>query len=68
MRTGKFLEHMQAALKAVSIQDPFVSYTALGRQVSYAGYLMLDTLQWVSKAAFGERMEGVWRKAGIQKP
>lgn len=49
MRTGKFLEHMQAALKAVSIQDPFVSYTALGRQVSYAGYLMLDTLQWVSK-------------------
>lgn len=51
MRTGKFLEHLQAALKAVSIQDPFVCYTALGRQLSYAAYLTLDSLQWVSAAA-----------------
>lgn len=47
MRTGKFLEHFQAALKATSIQDAFVAYTAIGRQLSYALYLMLDTLQWV---------------------
>ncbi|CAO1633925.1 unnamed protein product [Sympodiomycopsis kandeliae] len=47
MRVGKFLEHLQAALKATSIQDPFVSYTALARQLSYAAYLTFDTLQWV---------------------
>lgn len=48
MRVGKFLEHMQAALKATAIQDPFVSYTAVGRQLGYMCYLVLDTLQWVS--------------------
>lgn len=47
MRVGKFLEHLQAALKATSIQDPFVSYTAIARQLSYAAYLTFDTLQWV---------------------
>lgn len=47
MRVGKFLEHMQAALKASAIQDPIVSYTAIGRQIGYACYLTLDTLQWV---------------------
>lgn len=47
MRVGKFLEHMQAALKASAIQDPVVSYTAIGRQIGYACYLILDTLQWV---------------------
>lgn len=48
MRIGKFLEHMQAALKATTIQDPIVSYAAIGRQIGYACYLMLDSLQWVS--------------------
>lgn len=47
MRVGKFLEHMQAALKASAIQDPVVSYTAIGRQIGYASYLILDSLQWV---------------------
>jgi peroxin-11B len=50
MRVGKFLEHMQAALKATAIQDPFVSYTAIGRQIGYASYLTLDTLQWIHGA------------------
>lgn len=50
MRVGKFLEHMQAALKATAIQDPFVSYTAVGRQLGYMCYLVLDTLQWVSRS------------------
>lgn len=47
MRVGKFLEHLQAALKATAIQDPVVSYTAIGRQLGYASYLVLDQLQWV---------------------
>ena len=48
MRVGKFLEHFQAAIKATAIQDPVVSYLAIGRQLSYALYLIHDTLQWVS--------------------
>ncbi len=47
MRVGKFLEHFQAALKATTIQDPVVSYAAIGRQLGYGFYLILDTLQWV---------------------
>ncbi|KAK0554774.1 Peroxisomal membrane protein PMP27 [Tilletia horrida] len=47
MRVGKFLEHFQAAIKATAIQDPVVSYLAIGRQLGYALYLIHDTLQWV---------------------
>lgn len=47
MRVGKFLEHMQAALKATAINDPVVSYTAIGRQIGYGSYLVLDSLQWL---------------------
>ncbi|CAO1620921.1 unnamed protein product [Parajaminaea phylloscopi] len=47
MRTGKFLEHLQALVRALSIQDPVVAYTAVGRQASYAAYLVFDSLQWV---------------------
>ncbi|PWN35344.1 peroxisomal biogenesis factor 11 [Meira miltonrushii] len=47
MRVGKFLEHLQAALKATAIQDPIVSYTAIGRQLGYGSYLILDQLQWL---------------------
>ncbi|KAL9934137.1 hypothetical protein V8E36_007219 [Tilletia maclaganii] len=50
MRVGKFLEHFQAAIKATAIQDPVVSYLAIGRQLSYALYLIHDTLQWVNGA------------------
>ena len=50
MRVGKFLEHFQAALKATAIQDPFVSYTAIGRQIGYGFYLILDALQWIHGA------------------
>lgn len=47
MRTGKFFEHWQSAVKALAIKDPVVAYTALGRQLSYSVYLIFDTLQWV---------------------
>jgi peroxin-11B len=50
MRVGKFLEHFQAALKATAIRDPVVSYTAIGRQLGYGFYLILDMLQWVHGA------------------
>ncbi|KAE8212696.1 hypothetical protein CF319_g3051 [Tilletia indica] len=50
MRVGKFLEHFQAAIKATAIQDPVVSYLAIGRQLSYALYLIHDALQWVNGA------------------
>lgn len=50
MRVGKFLEHFQAALKATTIQDPVVSYAAIGRQLGYGFYLILDTLQWIHGA------------------
>ncbi|CEH15689.1 peroxisomal biogenesis factor [Ceraceosorus bombacis] len=47
MRAGKFLEHMQSALKATTIKDPFVAYLAVGRQLGYMCYLTLDLLQWI---------------------
>lgn len=45
---GKFLEHFQAAMKALSTNDPVLRVLAIGRQLGYAFYLMLDALQWVN--------------------
>lgn len=61
-RIGKFLEHFQAALKATSTADPVLKYTAIGRQLGYACYLMLDALQWVHGAK-----AYVFEKETIQK-
>lgn len=47
MRIGKPLEHAQAAVKTFTISDPILKYTALGRQLGYAGYLVNDMLIWV---------------------
>lgn len=47
MRVGKPLEHAQAAVKTLEISDPVLKYTALGRQLGYAGYLVNDMLIWV---------------------
>lgn len=47
MRVGKPLEHAQAAVKSLEIQDPVLKLTALGRQLGYAGYLYHDMLVWV---------------------
>ncbi|KAI3613518.1 hypothetical protein CBS9595_004351 [Malassezia furfur] len=49
-RIGKFLEHFQAALKATSTADPVLMITAVGRQLGYAFYLILDALQWMQGA------------------
>lgn len=44
MRVGKFVEHFKAAAvasDAVSM-DPVLRYTAVGRQLGYAGYMLCD--------------------------
>jgi len=48
MRIGKPLEHAQAAVKSLDVSDPVIKFTALGRQLGYAGYLFNDMLVWVS--------------------
>lgn len=48
MRLGKPLEHLQAALRAAQISgDASEQLTAIGRQLSYFGYLTYDALVWV---------------------
>lgn len=47
MRVGKFLEHFKAASLAFdnkSPVDPVLRYLAIGRQLGYAGYLILDAI------------------------
>ncbi|SGY78758.1 BQ5605_C008g04940 [Microbotryum silenes-dioicae] len=46
MRIGKPFEHLQAAVKSLDVQDPVLKFTALGRQLGYAGYLWNDMLVW----------------------
>jgi len=46
MRVGKFVEHFKAAAEASDAKgtDPVLKYCAIGRQLGYAGYLLLDNL------------------------
>lgn len=47
MRVGKFLEHFKAASLAFdnkSPVDPVLRYLAVGRQLGYASYLILDAI------------------------
>ncbi|KAK9896989.1 peroxisomal biogenesis factor 11 [Cystobasidium minutum MCA 4210] len=50
MRLGKPIEHLQAALKAQSIADPILKFTAIIRQLGYAAYLANDHLVWAHSA------------------
>ncbi|GAA5971761.1 hypothetical protein JCM11641_001503 [Rhodosporidiobolus odoratus] len=50
MRIGKPFEHLQAAIKGLDISDPILKFTAMGRQLGYAGYLFNDMLVWVHTA------------------
>lgn len=49
MRIGKPVEHLQAAVKGLDLTDPVLKFTTIGRQLGYAGYLVNDTLVWVSQ-------------------
>ncbi|KAF2463103.1 peroxisomal biogenesis factor 11 [Lindgomyces ingoldianus] len=44
MRVGKFIEHFKAAAVASDAKsmDPVLRYLAVGRQLGYAGYMLLD--------------------------
>jgi hypothetical protein len=44
MRVGKFVEHFKAAAVASDAKgvDPVLRYTAIGRQLGYAAYMLLD--------------------------
>ena len=44
MRVGKFVEHFKAAAVASDSKtlDPILRYTAVGRQLGYAGYMVCD--------------------------
>jgi peroxin-11B len=48
MRLTKFIEHFRAAAVASDTQtaDPVVKYLAVGRQLGYAFYLLLDNLTY----------------------
>jgi peroxin-11B len=56
MRLGKPLEHLQAALKASQSaglsQRSLERFTAIARQLSYAGYLTLDGVVWANSIKF----------------
>ena len=51
MRVGKFVEHFKAAAVASDAKsmDPVLRYTAIGRQLGYAGYMLLDNATVVSE-------------------
>jgi hypothetical protein len=44
MRVGKFVEHFKAAAVASDAKsmDPVLRFTAIGRQLGYAGYMVFD--------------------------
>jgi hypothetical protein len=51
MRVGKFVEHFKAAAQASDARsmDPVLRYTAIGRQLGYAGYMVFDNATVVSR-------------------
>lgn len=53
MRLFKPLEHLQATFKAIQSSGTSLErWTAIGRQLSYAGYLSFDALVWVRSFRF----------------
>ncbi|CAG8453776.1 1015_t:CDS:2 [Paraglomus occultum] len=48
MRLGKPVEHLQSASKAWNEKDEVLKFTSTFRQLSYAGYLLLDTFVWLN--------------------
>lgn len=51
LRLGKFVEHFKAAAIAADAKgmDAVLKYCAIGRQLGYAGYMLLDNLTVVSR-------------------
>jgi peroxin-11B len=55
MRVGKFVEHFRAAAIASDAKsmDPVLRWTSIGRQLGYAGYMLLDNVCVVSSSLAG---------------
>ena len=66
MRVGKFVEHFRAAAVAADAKsmDPVVRYCAMGRQLGYAGYMLLDNVCVVSTCESDGRVGLVGGKWG----
>ena len=62
MRVGKFVEHFKAAAIASDAKtlDPVIRYCAVGRQLGYAGYMLMDNATVVG----GVLCSG-WRGRGL---
>lgn len=60
LRVGKNVEHLKAAATAADSKspDPVLRYTAVGRQLGYAGYLTCDALTALDAAGVRK-----WEKA-----
>jgi peroxin-11B len=54
MRVGKFVEHFKAAAVAsdAKAMDPVLRWTAVGRQLGYAGYMLFDNATVVRTLPF----------------
>jgi len=52
LRLGKFIEHFKAAALAADSKsmDPVLKYLAVGRQLGYAGYMLMDNLTYLDFA------------------
>jgi len=59
MRLGKFVEHFKAAAVAADAKsmDPVLKYLAVGRQLGYAGYLLMDNIAYVDQTGI-RKFEG----------
>lgn len=61
LRIGKNIDHLKAAATAADAKSPdsFLKFTAVGRQLGYAGYLTCDTTTVLDAAGVRK-----WSKAG----
>lgn len=63
MRVGKFVEHFKAAAVAsdAKTMDPVLRFTAVGRQLGYALYMLCDNACVVRRAQLRSQDER-WKK------
>lgn len=57
-QTGKPVEHLDNAVKAVAVKDDFLRYCTIGKQLAYAGYLTLDGIIFVRMHPFRLSLPG----------
>ncbi|KAL1918970.1 uncharacterized protein VTP21DRAFT_2351 [Calcarisporiella thermophila] len=50
MRVAKPVEHLNLAVKSLSLEDDILRICTIGRQLGYAGFLFFDMLLWIHGA------------------